>query len=339
MSLKLSVIIPTRNSMPHIEQHVAALNDWIGQAREVVVVDSESADGTIEYIREHLEHPDVIYLDHPPGLYQSWNAGIQCVTSQYTYIATVNDFMPFETLLRLYEAAELHEADVVVSEPKIVSTNPGREPKLWPIHRFIESCAIDEPYVISPLELLVCNSIDLPGTLIGSSASNLYRTSALQKQPFPCDYGHAGDSAWALLSSLKQKWAIVPFGKSTFWYHGGGHASKSGRELRSKLHALAACQVEHLHRASLADEPDQSLLEGLTAFSVLWAQREASVAEYQKYRKGGIPWVLLPWAWRCRRRKNLSKQKLDRHVQQLLQSLVDSRLLPLVSGRSFESLE
>ncbi|MDG1302301.1 MAG: glycosyltransferase, partial [Opitutae bacterium] len=113
----ITVVIPTRNSMPELKAHIDSLNGWLHRVRQVVVVDSESTDGTAEYLREHLKHDCVEFLNHPPGLYQSWNAAIKLVLSEYTYIATVNDFMPFETLAQLYSEANRLAADVVVSAP------------------------------------------------------------------------------------------------------------------------------------------------------------------------------------------------------------------------------
>lgn len=304
--------------MPYIQKHITALNEWIGRVQEVVVVDSESTDGTIEYIKAHLSHINVVYLDHPPGLYESWNAAIQVVSSRYTYIATVNDFMPFETLLSLYEAAESNEADVVVSEPHVQYGRRGKKPKQWPIQRFVQTHELTEPYVIPPLELLVWNSINLPATLIGSSASNLYRTSALQEQAFPCDFGHAGDSAWALLSMLSKKWVFVPDGRSVFVYHSGEFRNQVGRSLRKKLHLLASLQAEQISEKLVDDTGAAEVFSALTKLLICREQREELVLEYNKYRSGRFPWFLLPRVWMLRARKQRSNREIDLHIDSLL---------------------
>jgi glycosyltransferase involved in cell wall biosynthesis len=54
-----------------------ALRSWLDLAQEVVVVDSESSDGTVEFLQSELRHPNLRFLSHPPGLYQSWNFGIR----------------------------------------------------------------------------------------------------------------------------------------------------------------------------------------------------------------------------------------------------------------------
>ena len=322
--LDIGVVVPTRNSMPHIRDHVEALNQWIGRVKEVVVVDSQSVDGTVDYIREHLLHSNLVIVDHPPGLYESWNAGISKIQSEYTYIATVNDFMPFETLIRLYSEAERLDADIVVSAPEIVLEDNSKKHRKWPIHRFLESSAKREADVLHPLELLVWNSIDLPGTLIGSSASNLYRTDSLQENPFPCDYGHAGDSAWAVGSALANRWVVVPDVSSKFWYHGGqNNSSGHGRRLRAQLYALSAGQAECARDSLAVSDAESGILDELKLLTGLWTQKEQAVLGYQAYRKRRIPWVFFPVAWVLRSSKNRSNFEIRRQVKCLLQAIGD----------------
>ena len=324
LSYSISVIIPTRNSMPYIREHIASLNQWVSRVREVIVVDSESTDGTLECIRESLRHADVTYLNHPPGLYESWNAAIKRAGSTYTYISTVNDFMPFETLVRLYSEAERLAADVVVSAPEIVLEDNSKKHRKWPIHRFLESSAKREADVLHPLELLVWNSIDLPGTLIGSSASNLYRTDSLQENPFPCDYGHAGDSAWAVGSALANRWVVVPDVSSKFWYHGGqNNSSGHGRRLRAQLYALSAGQAECARDSLAISDAESGILDELKLLTELWTQKEQAVIGYQAYRKRRIPWVFFSGAWVLRSSKNRSDSEIRRQVKCLLQAIGD----------------
>lgn len=320
----ITVVIPTRNSMPEIEAHVHALNGWLHRVGQVIVVDSESTDGTFEYLQANLKHECVEFLNHPPGLYESWNAAIQCAGSKYTYIATVNDFMPFETLVRLYSEAERLAADVVVSAPEIVLESPSQKRRKWPIHRFLESAAKRETYVLQPLELLVWNSVDLPGTLIGSSASNLYRTETLQQSPFPCDYGHAGDSAWAVEGALANRWVVVPGVSSKFWYHAGqNNSSGHGRRLRAQLYTLSARQTECARDSLAVSDAELEILDGLKLLTGLWTQKEEAVLGYQAYRKRPIPWFFFPRAWVLRASKNRSDLEIRRQVQLVLRETGD----------------
>src|SRR4051812_15134731 len=104
--LPLGVVIPTKNSRPYLPAHLDGLRSWLDQAEEVVVVDSFSTDGTVEYLRENLAHPHVTYLTHPPGLYASWNHGISRIRSRYVFIATSGDWITLPGLEQLLRAAE-----------------------------------------------------------------------------------------------------------------------------------------------------------------------------------------------------------------------------------------
>ncbi len=321
--LDIGVVLPTRNSMPHICTHIEALNQWIGRVKEVVVVDSQSDDGTVDYIREHLRYSNVVIIDHPPGLYQSWNAAICMVKSKYTYVATVNDYMPIETLEELYHQAEQNTADIVISPPRIVSGGALREGYQWPVHSFMEVSGMQHSYLLKPLELLVWNVVNLPGTMLGSSASNLYRTSFLHQNPFSHNFGHAGDSALALGATLNARWLFVPHVTSDFWYHGmGGNTSGgTGRGVRSDLYALASQQIEAIS-GSLSGQ-ELKVIKALSELTRLWSQKENAVAGYLSYRKGRVPWVFLPAAWKLRGIKNQGNRKISKQVDVVLQQLGD----------------
>ena len=105
---------------------------------EVIVVDSQSTDGTLEYLKKNLHHPRVKFLDHPPGLYESWNYGLEQINAPFTYISTVGDTMPAETLRGLVEIAQQIEADAVISAPDFVDEKGQPITKLWPIQLFLD---------------------------------------------------------------------------------------------------------------------------------------------------------------------------------------------------------
>src|SRR6266496_2720475 len=104
-SLSLGVVMPTRNSAALLPRHIAGVRNWLDLADQVVVVDSFSTDGTLEALRREIKHPNLEFLSHPPGLYQSWNFGIQHLTTDYTYIATVGDTITKEGLRSLAATA------------------------------------------------------------------------------------------------------------------------------------------------------------------------------------------------------------------------------------------
>src|SRR5262245_61645413 len=119
--LAIGVVIPTLNCAEQMPAHVAALNEWIDLAADVVVVDSESTDGTPEFLRANLRHPAIRFFTRPRGLYQAWNFGIAQLRSEFAYISTAGDTITRAGIIHLAEAAQRLGADVVISPPRFVA--------------------------------------------------------------------------------------------------------------------------------------------------------------------------------------------------------------------------
>ncbi|HEX7652720.1 MAG TPA: glycosyltransferase [Verrucomicrobiae bacterium] len=62
----LGVVVPTKNSLKYLPDHLAGLRAWVDLAQEVVFVDSYSTDGTLEYIQQNFTHPGKRLVSHPP---------------------------------------------------------------------------------------------------------------------------------------------------------------------------------------------------------------------------------------------------------------------------------
>ena len=117
----LSVVIPTYNCLHLIKRHLAHLQNWIHLADEVIVVDSRSQDGTIDYIKKMIQHPRCLYIERDRGLYESWNEAIAATSGDWIYISTAGDIIDKNHLLRLMNAGITSGADVVVSPQRFVS--------------------------------------------------------------------------------------------------------------------------------------------------------------------------------------------------------------------------
>jgi len=207
----ISAVLPVYNCRERLERHLKSVVAWGPTVTELIVVDSGSTDGTRELVKEVLEPLGAHFIQHPPGLYQSWNAGIAAATSPWCYISTVEDPLSPDGLSHLLEVAKRHDADVVISPPEMMN-HDGSEPVAikMPSNRmadaFLASGLSDR--ILSRSETIANLCGFLPHGLLGSSASNLYRTSFLQQHPFSGDFGHCGDTAWGV--------TVAPFAKVAF---------------------------------------------------------------------------------------------------------------------------
>ena len=213
MKLPISALLPIFNCRERLERHLRSVVTWAATIEEIIVVDSGSSDGSLELAQEVLTPFGAKFLHNPPGLYQSWNAGIAAATAPWCYISTVEDPIIGRGLEHLLEVATRHEADVVISPPEMRNHNgtASVEEKM-PANRLADALLsadlADRLLTRAECISLLCGF--LPHGLLGSSASNLYRTLFLQRHPFPTDCGHCGDTAWGVTIAPLARIAFTP---------------------------------------------------------------------------------------------------------------------------------
>jgi hypothetical protein len=207
----VSVVVPTLNSLHLLSPVIDTLRETLAHVGEVIVVDSYSTDGTMEFLRDRLDLPGAGFYSHPKGLYASWNFGISKATREWIYIATAGDVIGINDLVYLHNIATQHEATVVCSPPVYVNVNGDScEDPPWPIFDLLESHKERDIISLSGVQLAAFAirygrfSRGFKGWL-GSSASNLYRAEALKSAPFSTQVGKSGDTLWGIENTTKSK--------------------------------------------------------------------------------------------------------------------------------------
>jgi hypothetical protein len=200
----VSVVLPTLNCKKLLEPVIEPMRETLREAGEVIVVDSFSTDGTLEFLQSELRLPQVRFTSHPPGLYASWNFGIRQAGRELLHIATAGDVIAAEDLLYLASVAGSTGADVVTAPPSFVDES-GKELEQpdWPVFSLLASHPGQDEILLSGINLvsfaLTCGLPRLHYlSWLGSSASNIYRTKVMQARPFPEHAGHGGDALWGL---------------------------------------------------------------------------------------------------------------------------------------------
>ncbi|HWB61234.1 MAG TPA: glycosyltransferase [Chthoniobacteraceae bacterium] len=299
--LPLAVLLPTRNAMAFLPDHVNMMRKWLDLVEEVVVVDS-SWDDSLAYLEKELAGFNVRFLRHPAGLYQSWNSGINLIRSRYVYISTAGDSIHRAGLKHLVEVAEREACDVVVSPPDLL-TETGRpfEGARWPVHHIISFLDAREPVCFEGIPLFFLAMSFFPGAILGSSASNIYRTKTLQENPFPTGFGTVGDTAWCAENAFKIRFGVSPLRSSSFIHHPKTYplSEYAVDGVTAKLYSLA---LAALNRAA-EDSPEISAL----AQSMNLSQSIRSRIDFDRWRarltssrQGSVPWFVKPGAWAAR---------------------------------------
>jgi glycosyltransferase involved in cell wall biosynthesis len=320
--LQISVICPVRNSMAGLPSHAEHLCSLAPLVEELIVVDSCSSDGTTDYLKKALAGYSVHFLEHPPGLYQSWNYAISQASQPYLTVATVGDSLPVDSLKQLVETLERFNADVVVSPPTVLGS--GREilQKKYAIHDLVECNEITEATEIPGLVWLLYFLFYMPSSLLCSSASNLYRTSLLQQNPFPTDHGHAGDSAWSLQMSRKARWVIDPKVESFFWEH-----DPSPHKVNINISTVEKLRLSS--RDFLNQSADELIAMGFSDKLLACAEESIEtlcesailMQAYRAARISIIPRFFQPKAANLLARKNIANSRRKLRLQQLREEI------------------
>ena len=306
----LSVLLPTRDCIALLPGHVRSMRPWLHLAEEIVVIDSESSDGTVELLRTELAGYPVRFHTHPRGLYQSWNEGIRQATGQWLYISTVGDSITPELLAHLHQVAKAGDCDVVLGCPEFLDEHDRKlAPLDWAVIEIASTIASEGPCVVSGAAALFYALRHLyTSALLGSCASNLYRTAHLKKHPFPTDYGIAGDAAWCLLHAFKTRFGCTARPGSTFRLHAKAYDA-SEYHIDSLEHKLWRTGIAtHGERAHLDEVkslriPEMlSLVNNFVGLSArLKTLRQASQS----------PWYLHGDIWEARTAFHRNRRALD----------------------------
>jgi glycosyltransferase involved in cell wall biosynthesis len=314
--LPLGVVIPTKNSMKYLPGHLQNLATWIDLAEQVVVVDSFSTDGTVGFFKANLKHPKILFVDHPPGLFASWNHGIRHIASEFCYISTVGDAITRAGLEHFVATLSRLNCDVLVSRPDFVDEagRPCAGPE-WPMDDIIQRLRLQEPVRV-PSDIMVAAAFRYTGMAIsGSCSSDLFRTALLQKHPFPLHYGKAGDGAWSLQNAGRARWAATPEKVSTFRIHPPassdleikiGMASSDSNEFAQIAANMVSEWLESYSSNILAQSRKdiELLLPIAIKYNVLQQQ-------YKAFRKEKLPWILKPSAWIARSQRNQLRAQVN----------------------------
>lgn len=220
----------------------------------------------------------------PQGLYQAWNSGIACVTTEFTYISTVGETIAPAGLVHLRDCLQQAGADVCFSPPFLPPEKKSRRQLLaWPVFRFQEELRAHEGKILNPWTVAKMQALAGIHGLLGSCASCLFRTAVLQAHPFPTDFQHYGDSGWVYHNYHRARLVFTGNPVAGFTVHG-----PSGRRIQPRDLQTLRWKIAHALR---------QLPQGLPAARAL--QRMSACSRYLDSHRGRQPsrfwWLRKNW--------------------------------------------
>jgi glycosyltransferase involved in cell wall biosynthesis len=317
----LGLVIPTLNSRRYLERHVEGILPWMDLVQEIVVVDSQSTDGSPEFLREKLPHLNLRVEQHPPGLYASWNHGISRLQTDYFIMSTTGDIISCEGVEALLQCAQDGNCDIVLSKPVFRDLRGRARDIRWPIDDVIDGMEPNTRRFLCGLKALIY-AVGCPeSALLGSSASNLYRTAFFQQRPFPMDWGVSGDGGWVWHHVAEARWGVLAGKHSTFLIHPPqSHKKDLQPSAKHKLDEVIERSVERWLREGVLTPDELAIIN--------WPKLQQALKDYINSKKRfdvnrcrkGI-WFLRPSAWMQRIARKKARRKLLQSRDHALRAL------------------
>lgn len=216
----------------------------------------------------------------------------------------------------LLGAGQAWDADICLSLPRLLrgdgSPHPG-EPADWPLFKVLRQTQAAGPLLLD--DALLVRETFAGGaqglSILGSSASNLYRTELLKACPFPEDAGIVGDVAWGLKYMARGVRVVVtPQVCADFVFH-----EKEGPVPLLPRLVMVRAAAQGAGLAWQAVEPVAA--DALKSLSLAESHKHALRRLRKKWRGA---WVANPWAWAHLVAFRRSCAKLRRQMADLLES-------------------
>lgn len=125
---KVSILMPSLNSAPFIRQCMDSVVTQTLKEIEIICIDAESTDGTLEILREYQKADSRIHVivSNKKSMGYQYNLGLAASHGDYIGMVETDDWIEPDTFADLYEAARRENADIVganqyyyYSKPKI----------------------------------------------------------------------------------------------------------------------------------------------------------------------------------------------------------------------------
>ena len=118
MTIKVSVILPSLNVSPYIEECLQSVRRQTLREIEILCIDAGSTDGTREIIAAHAAEDSRIRLlgSKIRSVGYQVNLGLTAARGEYIGIVETDDYIAPGMYELLYAAAQAHRAEIVLND-------------------------------------------------------------------------------------------------------------------------------------------------------------------------------------------------------------------------------
>ena len=253
----ISSLLPTWNPGRFLEERLHSIfqqtvSDW-----ELVIVDSQSTDGSLSLLKKLAEtDPRVSFFERPRGLYQAWNFAIQQAKGKYIYIATADDTMTDDALQKMSEALEEHpECDLCDTRLKLIDAE-SRE-----LNDFEDGYVAHCWHLAYPRERKHIRKryadffAHFGGKTVYLSATQLLIRKTLFEKTggFPEDFGPSADYMWGIRAAFYADVIYLPEKLATWRIH-QAQATSGNMDVINKNYSLMYQMAQVILQEGIPEE-------------------------------------------------------------------------------------
>lgn len=216
MKFTVSICLPTRDSARFLRQRLDSIRNQTFEDWELVAVDSNSTDGTLEILEAFAATDSRVRLitgAPRDGIYPNFNRAIAECRGLYVHIATSDDTMADDCLGKLVAALEKNpDCDLAHCPMKVIDEEGGDGNDWWSGNSLFARSSgglIGIPHRrIAPLDGILC----MLGDNIYSSVTQLLVRRSLYDRIglYRSDWGSVGDFHWNMRAALAASTVHVP---------------------------------------------------------------------------------------------------------------------------------
>jgi|GEM_PF-2299916 len=126
---KISVCMPCLNTAPYLKARLDSLFAQTYDDYELVILDSESSDGSWEIIQSYAKRDPRIRAYQQPrrGIWKDWNACLKMAQCEWIYIATSDDTMKPDALEKFVTATRQNPEATVIGSRRWMIDEQGNK--------------------------------------------------------------------------------------------------------------------------------------------------------------------------------------------------------------------
>lgn len=248
--MRLSLVVPTFNSLPFIKNLVEGILSASVAPDEIIFVDAYSTDGTFEYISAaRFPCPVSIHQRPPKGVYDAWNFGIENTLSEWVMVACADDLV-YPRLFQCIRSAEARlkerdgfiawTIDIIDEMGDLLDTVPDPAPSVF-LGRLPEAAVCRLAADVEALLVYLLRGYRV------SFMALAFRREVWSERPFQTDLGASADIEWLLEAHLR-KWGTLQLPDTLAAWRSRGESVTGTSSRVSRLNAHRGLQQRTFER-------------------------------------------------------------------------------------------